>query len=110
MVPYCNPSESLPAKTIWTVAEEPGVKFLLLVGEQLPDAVTDGDPAVLQLQHADGDAVHVDHAVRPPLMVAPEGHLLGDGKVVALRLVPIDEVHGLRDLARLGLHRHAVAQ
>lgn len=94
--------------------EEPGVELLLGVGEQLPDAVTDGHPTVLQLQHTDGDAVHVDHAVRPPLASAPisglERHILGDGEVVVLRLAPVDEVDGLRDLARLDLHRHAVAQ
>ncbi len=91
-------------------AEEPGVELRLLVGEALPDAVADGDAAVLQLQHADGDAVHVQHEVGPPLVVALERHLLGDGEVVLLRLVPVDEVDGFRDLARLDLHRHAVAQ
>ncbi len=35
---------------------------------------------------------------------------LGDGEVVLLRLLPVDEVDGLGDLARLDLHRHAVAQ
>ena len=91
-------------------AEEPRVELRLLVGEVLADAVADGDAAVLQLQHADGDAVDVEHEVGPPLVVALERHFLGDGEVVLLRLVPVDEVDGLRDLARLDLHRHAVAQ
>ena len=91
-------------------AEEPLVELGLLVGKVLPDAVADGDAAVLQLQHADGDAVDIEHEVRPPLVVALERHLLGDGKVVLLRLIPVDEVDGFRDLARLDLHRHAVAQ
>ena len=91
-------------------AEEPLVELRLLVGEALPDAVADGDAAVLQFQHADGDAVDIEHDVGPPLMVALERDFLGDGEVVLLRLVPVDEVDGLGDLARLDLHRHAVAQ
>ena len=51
-------------------AEEPLVELRLLVGEVLADAVADGDAAVLQLQHADGDAVHIEHDVGPPLVVA----------------------------------------
>ena len=43
-------------------------------------------------------------------MVALERHFLGDGKVVLLGVRPVDEVDGLRDLARFDLHRHAVAQ
>ena len=43
-------------------------------------------------------------------MVALERHLLGDGEVVLLRLLPVDQVDGLRHLARLDLHRDAVAQ
>ena len=91
-------------------AEEPGVELRLLVGEALADAVADGDAAVLQFQHADGDAVDIEHEVGPPLVVALERHFLGDGEVVLLGLAPVDEVDGLGDLARLDLHRHAVAQ
>ena len=68
------------------------------------------DAAVLQLDHADGDAVDVEHEVGPPLVVARERHLLGDGEVVCLRVVPVDEPDGLGDLAGLDLHRHAVAE
>jgi hypothetical protein len=68
------------------------------------------DAAVLQFQHADGDAVHVQHQVGPPLVVALERDFLGDGEVVLFRVVPVDQVDRLRDLAGLGLHRHAVAQ
>ena len=110
MAPYCRPSESLPAKMNCTVLKNQALNSGCWFERLLPDAVADGDAAVLQLQHADGDAVHVEHEVRPPLVVALERHLLGDGEVVLLRLVPVDEVDGLRDLARLDLHRHAVAQ
>ena len=91
-------------------AEEPRVELRLLVGKALADAVADGDAAVLQFQHADGDAVDIQHEVGPPLVVAVQRDFLGDGEVVLLRLVPVDEVDGFRDLARLDLHRHAVAQ
>ena len=74
----------------------------------MPSPMDDG--ASFQLQHADGDAVDVEHDVGPPLLVAFEGYLLGDGEVVFLRLLPVDEVDGLRDLSRLDLYRDAVAQ
>ena len=67
MVPYCRPSESLPAKTNCTVLKNHCVELRLLVGEVLPDAVADGDAAVLQFQHADGDAVDIEHEVGPSL-------------------------------------------
>ena len=51
-------------------AEEPLVEFRLLVGEALADAVADGDAAVLQLDHADGDAVDIEHEIGPPLVIA----------------------------------------
>ena len=110
MVPYCRPSESLPAKMNCTVLKNQCVELRLLVGKVLADAVADGDAAVLQFQHADGDAVDVEHEVGPPLVVAVQGDFLGNGEVVLLRLLPVDEVDGLRDLARLDLHGHAVAQ
>ena len=68
------------------------------------------DAAVLQFQHADGDAVDVEHEVGPPLEVALERHFLGNGKVVLLRLAPVNQVNGFGRLAGLGLHRHAVAE
>ena len=69
-------------------AEEPRVELRLLVGKALPDAVADGDAAVLQFEHADGDAVHIQHEVGPPLVVAVQRDFLGDGEVVLLRLAP----------------------
>ena len=88
MVPYCSPSESLPAKTNCTVLKNQRVELRLLVGKALADAVADGDAAVLQFEHADGDAVDVEHEVRPPLVVAVQGDFLGDGEVVLLRFRP----------------------
>ena len=43
-------------------------------------------------------------------MVALERDFLGDGEIVLLRVVPVDEMDGLGDLAGLDLHGHAVAQ
>ena len=89
--------------------KEPLVELGLLIGKELTDAVADRDGAAFQLQHPDGYAVDIEHNVRPPLLVAFEGHLFGEGEVVFLRLLPVDEADCLRDLARLDLHRDAVA-
>ena len=91
-------------------AEEPGVEIRQLVRQVLPDAVADAHPAVFQLQHADGDAVHVQNNVGPPFKISFERYLLHDHKVVFLRLVPVEQMHCLRDLARLSFHRHTVTQ
>jgi hypothetical protein len=90
--------------------EEPGIKRRLLVREALPDAVADGDAAVLEFQHADGDAVYVKNNIGAPLMVTLERYLLGDGEVVALGVAPVNEVDRLGDPARLDLRGHPVAQ
>ena len=91
-------------------AEKPLVKFGLLVGQALADAITDADAAVFQFQHAHGDAVDVKHDVRPPLMVAEKGDFLDNGEVIFLGNLPIDEMDGLRDPARFGLDRHTIAK
>ena len=41
---------------------------------------------------------------------AGDGDLLGDGEVILLRVLPVDQPDGLRVLADVGLHLHAVAQ
>ena len=41
--------------------EEPLVELFLLVGKQLADAVANGDAAVFQFQHADGNSIDVNH-------------------------------------------------
>ena len=89
-------------------------EFLLLVVEVLADALGHRDGRALQLQHAERDAVDVEHHVRP-LRVglgvgARDGDLLGDGEMVLLRVLPVDQPDGLRVLADVGLHLHAVAQ
>ena len=91
-------------------AEKGCVELRLLVGNTLADPVANRDAAVLQLQHAHGDAVHIQHDVRAPFQVAEKSDLLGDGKVVLFRLRPIDQMDGFGDLSRLDLYRYAVTQ
>ena len=91
-------------------AEKPLVEDLLLVGLELAHPVGHLHRAALEFQHRDGQAVQVEDDVRPPLQVAAQGHLLGQGEVVCLRMVPVDQVHGLVRPAHGHLHRYAVAQ
>ena len=90
--------------------EKPRVELRLLVRQQLPDAVPDPHPAVLQLDHPHRDPVQVQHQVRPPLLAAPQRHLLRNREVVGLRMLPIHQHDGFGDLPRLHLHRHPIAQ
>jgi hypothetical protein len=53
-----------------TVLKNHLVEFRLLVGSVLADAVADGDAAVLQLDHAHGDAIYIQHQIGPPLVIA----------------------------------------
>ena len=91
-------------------AEEPCVELGLLVRQALPDAIANADPAVFEFQHANGDAIDVQHQVGPPLLFAFESDFFGNGKVVVGGLFPVDEVNRFRRLARLSLHRYPVAQ
>ena len=90
--------------------EERLVELLLLVGEQLPYAVADGDATVLEFDDTESDPVHVQHKIGPPLKNALEGDLFGNREVVLLGLPPVNKMHCLRDLACLGLHGHPVAE
>ena len=91
-------------------AEKPLVEFRLLVGNVLADAITYRNAAVLQLQHTHSDAVNVKHQVRSPFVVAVQGHLLGNGKIILRRAVPVNQLDRIGVLACYGLHRHTVAQ
>ena len=51
-------------------------KFLLLVDKALPNAVADRHGTAFELQHANGNAVHVQHKVGPLFPVAEDGHFL----------------------------------
>jgi hypothetical protein len=89
-------------------------EVLLLVFQILPDTPRHRDRRALELQQPERDAVDVEDDVRALGERLGTGarhrHFLGDGEVVPLRLLPVDEPDGLRVLADLGLHLHAVAQ
>ena len=93
-------------------AEKPLVKLRLLVGEVLAHPIANAHAAVFQLQHAHGNAVHIQHHVRPALQRIAffQRHLLHHGKVVFFGLLPVNQAHRGHGLARLGFHLHAIAQ
>ena len=66
--------------------------------------------AAFELDDADGDAVQVKDDVGTPLVAAAQGHFLGQGEVVVLRVLPIHQMHLFVRLSGGNLHRHAVAQ
>src|ERR1035441_10014225 len=53
------------------------VENLLLIGNELANAVRHLDRAALQFDHGDGDAVQVEDEVRPALVPAAQGYFLG---------------------------------
>ena len=59
---------------------------------------------------ADGDAVDVEHQIRPAFMATLKRHLLGQGEVVVLRVLPVDQVHILVRPPGGKQHLHRVAQ
>ena len=85
--------------------EERLVEDLFLVGDELAHAVGDLDRAALEFDHRDGDAVEVEHDVRPALVAALERHLLGEREVVLLRVLPVHQMHRLVRLPGGDLHR-----
>ena len=90
--------------------KETFVENLLLVGDELPHTIGDFDRAALQLDHADRDAVQVKDEIWPPFVAAAQGHFLGEGEVVVLRVRPIHQMHLLVRLSDGDLHRDSVAQ
>jgi hypothetical protein len=83
---------------------------LLLVFQILADALGHRDGGTLQLQHAERDAVNVKHQVRAFRVGIIAGcrnsNFLGDGEMIILRILPINEpdIHGILAYARLHLH------
>lgn len=72
---------------------------LFLIVEILADALFDGNGGALEFQHAEGDAVDIEHDVGALGVGAGDGDLFSDGKVVFQRVRPIDQVDGLGVLA-----------
>jgi len=92
------------------VGKNPFVEDLLLVGDELAHPVGDLHRAALEFQHDDGDAVQVENKVGPAFVAASQRHLLGEGKVVVLRVFPIHQMDLLVGPACGDLHRDAVAE
>ena len=90
--------------------EERRVENLVLVGNQLPDAVADFDRGAFQFDHRDGEAVEVDDQIGAPFVATLQGHLFGEGEVVGGGVFPVDQVHRLVRGGDRGLHIDAVAQ
>ncbi|VVB64062.1 Uncharacterised protein [uncultured archaeon] len=94
--------------------EEGTDEFGLLIIQVLADTFRDRHGGALQFQHPKGDAVHIEHNVRP-LGVSPgvsrrNCHLLGNGEMVTFRMLPVYQPDRLRLLARAFLHFYAVTQ
>jgi len=91
-------------------AEKPLVERRLLVGQQLADTIANADPTVLQLDDRDGDAIDVQHQIRPSLKAASERDLLGDGEIIGFGIGPVDQVHRFMVASHLRLYRYAIAE
>ena len=100
----------VPGKDELDGAEKPGVELRLLVGQVLADAIADADAAVFEFQHADGEAVDIQHQIGAALIPAMQGDFFGEGEVVLFRRIPVDQLDGFGDLPGFGFDRHAVAQ
>ena len=89
-------------------------EFLLLIIEVLTDTLGHGDSRAFQFQHTQRNPIDVEHHIRAFAMRLGIGsrnsHFLGNGEVVLLMVLPINQPHSLRVFADLGLHLHAVAQ
>ena len=108
MVPYASFLRIVAGEHKLHGAGKPGIEFRALVRQILANAVTNAHRLFLSSSTAIAMPSRKHH-IRPSL-VRPERHLLGQRKIIALWLRPVHQVHCLRRLARLHLHRHTVAQ
>src|SRR5690606_15906303 len=75
--PVLQPLGVIAGKNELDRGEEPFIELRPLIGKALAEALADADAAVLQLQDADGDAIHIQNEIGPALMPAPVVHFLG---------------------------------
>ena len=68
-------------------------EMLPLVGQILADAVGDGDRALFELQHRQGDPVDIHHQIRALGVAHDHRDLFRNGEVVLPRLVEVQEIH-----------------
>ena len=105
-----EPFGIVPGEYELNCAEEPLVELWELVREVLTDSVANGDTAVLQFQHSDGDAVDIQHQIGATLQTTFQRDFLDDNKVIFFWFAPIDQMHRLGDFASFGFDGHAVPQ
>ncbi|MNP03149.1 hypothetical protein D3C76_950240 [compost metagenome] len=89
-------------------------KLGLLVIQVLPDALVHSHLGALEFQHAEGNAIHIEHDIRAlgiDLGISTfDGNFLGNGEVVVLRMLPVDQPDGLGVFPNFRLDLHPVAQ
>ncbi|MNR10061.1 hypothetical protein D3C85_1262920 [compost metagenome] len=89
-------------------------KLGLLVIQVLPDALVHSHLGALEFQHAEGNAIHIEHDIRAlgiGLGISTlDGDFLGNGEVVVLRMLPVDQPDGLGVFPNFRLDLHPVAQ
>jgi hypothetical protein len=85
------------------------IGFVLVVNA-LANGGGDIDACSLKFQHGERDAVDIENDVGPLVVDALDGHFLGEGEVVVLPVLPIDQIDGLIIIADSGLDLDAVAQ
>lgn len=85
-------------------------ELFFLVVEVLADAFFDGDAALFQFQHTEGDAVDIEHDVGPFVVGAFDGDFFGNGEVVVVGVLPVDQGYGLGLLARPGFDFDPIAE
>ena len=95
--------------TVLDRSEKAVDEMLFLIGQVLPDAVGNGDRALLQLDYRQRDPVDVDHQIRPLGVGHDDRDLFRHGEVVFPRLVKVEEVHRYR-LTVLVVHLSPVFQ
>ncbi len=87
---------------------------VFLVADILSDGIGDTDGVFLQLQYAQCDAVDIDHEVGaavPGIFNIPSHRdLLGNGEVVALRMLPVDIIDLSAEVRVLLMRLGGVAQ
>ena len=81
-----------------------------MIDKALANAVTQRYPAVLQLQHANRYPVEVEHNIGPFVVLPIYRHLLGNGKVVQLRVVGVNQLDGFTLLTRRCFYRNTVVK
>ncbi|MNR22227.1 hypothetical protein D3C85_1391690 [compost metagenome] len=90
--------------------EETLVEDFLLVGDQLVYTIGHLYRTALELNHADGDTVEINHQIRAALKATAQGHFFGNGEIIVLRVLPINQMHRFVGLPNGYLYRYAVTQ